>query len=60
MTVADIQFYNEIFTITTLKKREIDETCPNLKRWMQKMGGMVEIQEANKKFMDILTKYNLV
>ena len=61
VTIADIQIYNEIVTILTLQKRELDELkLPNLAKWYKKLAAMPEIVEADKKLKEILTKYNFI
>lgn len=59
-TVADIQFYNEIVTVLTLQRKDLDDKYPNLKKWINRMQTMTEIQEADKKFKEILVKYNFI
>jgi glutathione S-transferase len=58
-TICDIQFYNELSTIFTLQKKSIDASeFPNLSEWFKRMGTVPEVMEAEKKFKDIVNKYN--
>ena len=61
LTISDIQFYNEIATVLTLLKREIPKNdCPKLANWFKKVSTVPEIIDTDRKFKEIVTKYNFV
>lgn len=58
-TVADIQIYNEIQTVLTLHKKSIESReYPNIFSWYNKLASVPEIMESDKKFKEIVSKYN--
>ena len=58
-TVADLQIYNEIYTVLTLHKKSIESReYPNVFAWYNKMSSIPEIIESDRKFKDIVSKYN--
>ncbi len=61
MTIADLQYYNEIMTITHLAKRPLTEAdYPNLAPWLNERMQIAEIVAVDKRFKDIVGKYNLL
>lgn len=59
-TIADIQIYNEIKTVLTLHRRVIESReHPNVFAWFNKLSNVPEIMEGDRKFIDIVSKYNL-
>ena len=58
-TVADIQIYNEIQTVLTLHRKSLESReYPNVFAWFNKLSTVPEIQEGDRKFRDIVSKYN--
>ena len=58
-TVADIQIYNEIQSVLTLHKKQIESReLPNVFAWFNKISNIPEVMEADKKFREIINKYN--
>ncbi len=58
-TVADIQIYNEIMTVLTLHRKNIENReYPNVFAWFNKMSTVAEVQETDRKFRDIVAKYS--
>jgi len=60
MTVADLQYYNEISTVVYLTKKDITEAeYPNLALWYnQRMSSLPDIMALDKKLKEIIAKYN--
>ena len=59
-TVADIQIYNEMQTVMTLHKKQIESReYPNVFAWFNKISQIPEVMEADRKFRDIISKYQL-
>jgi glutathione S-transferase len=60
VTVADLQYYNEISTVVNLTKKDLDETeYPNLSIWFnERMSQIPDIMILDKKLRDIISKYN--
>jgi len=60
VTIADLQYYNEISTIVTLIKKNLDESeYPNLAAWFNdRMSQIPDIMILNKKLKEIINKYN--
>jgi hypothetical protein len=62
VTVADIVIYNEIKTVLTLHPNAggiQSRVMPNLFSWFMKMeSSFPEIQELDKKFLEIVNKYS--
>lgn len=60
MTIADLQYYNEIITIVHLTKKEITEKdYPNLGHWLNDRMRIPEIIAVDKRLKEIIDKYNL-
>jgi glutathione S-transferase len=59
-TVADLQIYYEIYTVLALhrSKRIESRELPNVFAWYNKLSSLPEIAECDKKFQEIVTKYN--
>jgi glutathione S-transferase len=58
-TVADIQIYNELATVMTLHRKNISSReHPNVFAWYNKLSNIPEIMESDKKFKEIVSKYN--
>ena len=59
--MGDIQFYNEIMTVLTLQRKDISSRdFPNLYTWYRKIGNIPEVLEADRKFKEIVIKYNFI
>lgn len=60
ITVADIQYYNEIETIVNLTKKELVESeLPNLAQWFNdRMSNLPDLIGLDKKLKEIIAKYN--
>eukprot|EP00347_Sterkiella_histriomuscorum_P024508 403330868 len=59
VTVADIQIYNEISTILALHRKQIESReNPNVFAWFNKMSTIPEVQENDRRFREIISKYN--
>ena len=61
MTLADLQYYNEIVTVASiLKKNLTDAEYPNLSIWMnQRMGKIPELMALDKKLKDMIALKNI-
>jgi glutathione S-transferase len=61
ITVADIQYYNEISTIVNLTKKELVESeLPNLAQWYNdRMSQLPDIMGLDKKLKEIISRHNL-
>ena len=60
VTVADLQYYNEISTIVHLSKHELTEAdFPNLAPWFGRMSTIPEIMPLDKKLDEVISKYNI-
>jgi len=59
--VADLQYYNEISTITHVLKEELDERqYPHLAQWFnERMKQLKELQKTDSELAQIVAKYNL-
>lgn len=59
--MADLQIYNEVATVLALhpSRRIESRELPNVFAWYNKLAGIPEVQESDRKFHDILNKYNL-
>ena len=54
-TVADIQYFTEISTVTKLLKREVtDADFPNVAAWMAKMQTIPEVAALEAKYDEVL------
>lgn len=60
ITIADIQYFQEISTLVHLKKREITASeFPNLAPWYNdRLAKIPEVAELDKKLKEIIAKYN--
>lgn len=60
ITVADIQYYNEISTIVNLTKKDLLESeLPNLAQWFNdRMSQLPDLIGLDKKLKEIIAKYN--
>lgn len=59
MTIVDLQYYNEIVTITLLTKKELAaDEFPNLAPWFQRMSKVPETMDTDKRLKEVVTKYN--
>ena len=61
LSVADLVLYNELHTILTLHKRQLESReMSNVFAWYAKVGNIYEVKEANALFSDIVHKYHFV
>ena len=61
ITVADIQYYNEISTIVNLTKKELQESeLPNLAQWYNdRMSHLPDLLGLDRKLKETITRLNL-
>ena len=60
VTIADIQYYCEIATISQLTKKELNvQDYPHLAEWFNnRLATIPEITQMDRKLKEIITKYN--